>query len=120
MGALAAKGEQLALTGLLATVYVSLHTATAAAGANEITGNAYARESAAFTQTGSDPTTAANSAIVTFPTATGSWGTITDFALWDASTAGNLLGYGTLSASKIVGLNDVVRFLAGALTVTMN
>lgn len=113
---LSAKGEQLALDGLLATVYVALTISGV-----EVSGNAYARQSAAFTQTGSNPTTAANTSIITFPTATGSWGTIDGFALYDAVTAGNQLSDVTaLLASKIVGLNDVVRYLAGALTVTMN
>jgi len=62
--------------------------------------------------------TASNLAEVDFGTATGSWGTCTHFVIYDAVTAGNLLHYGTLTASKTIGNGDPVKFPAASLTVT--
>lgn len=60
-----------------------------------------------------------NSSTITFPTATGSWGTITHIALVDASSAGNVLFHGALTASKTVGSGDVLSFNAGSLSITV-
>ena len=54
------------------------------------------------------------------PTATASWGTITDVALIDASTVGNILFYAALDASKAIGVGDVLRLVAGALDITLD
>lgn len=61
-----------------------------------------------------------NVAAITFPTATGSWGTITHIAIVDSAThgAGNSLLHGALTASKAVGNGDVLSFAIGALDVT--
>jgi hypothetical protein len=122
MVGLSGKGESAILTPLTTTAYVSLHTADPVdTGANEITGGAYARQGPiTFTNAGSNPTVASNSAIVIFPTATGAWGTITHFGIWDAATAGNYRGSGALTASKAVNNGDTARFVTGALTITAN
>lgn len=61
-----------------------------------------------------------NAAAITFPTATGSWGTVTHAAIVDSAThgAGNSLLHGALTASKTVGNGDVISFAIGALDVT--
>ena len=60
-----------------------------------------------------------NAADITFPTPTGSWGTVSHFGLFDASTAGNLLFQAALAAPKTINSGDAApKFLAGALTVT--
>lgn len=61
-----------------------------------------------------------NVAAITFPTATGSWGTVTDVVICDSATfgAGNAFLHGALTASKTVGNGDVFQFAAGALDVT--
>lgn len=41
----------------------------------------------------SAPSTVQNNSIITFPTPTGSWGTVVAFGLYDASTSGNLLAW---------------------------
>ena len=76
-----------------ATLYVGLFTAapTDAGGGTEVSGGSYARQSMAFTVSGSNPTLATNSSAVEFPTATASWGTIVAAAVFDASTSGNML-----------------------------
>ena len=98
--------------------YISLHTGAPATGANEVTGGGYARRQFVYTKSGSEPTTASNTAITDFPVATANWGTITAFALWDAATGGNLICYGTVTTSKPINSGDTARFQAGSLIVT--
>ncbi len=88
--------------------------------------NAYARVSrnpldANWTAASSTDGLTDNAADITFPTATGSWGTITHFAILDSAThgAGNVLVWGALTASKTVGNGDVFKFNAGDLDVTV-
>ena len=116
-------GEAAVLTPLTTTVFVSLHTSALATNppTNEVTGGAYARQGAiAFTNAGNNPTVASNSAILTFPAATAPWGTINQFALWSAVTAGNMLGWGDLTTPKTVNSGDTARFATGSLTITVN
>ena len=105
-----------------ATVYVSLHTAdpTDAGSGAEVSGGSYARVAvtAGFAAAASGATS--NSAAIIFPTATGSWGTVTHFGIWDASTSGNLLIYGALAASVAPVTNDIVQFNAASLSVSLD
>ena len=120
MVGLSSKGETAVLTPLTTTAYVSLHTADPAdTGASEVSGNAYARQGpVAFASAGNNPTVSSNSAILTFPAATGAWGTVSHFGVWDAATAGNFRGSGAVMTPKAVGSGDTARFPAGALTIT--
>lgn len=120
MTGLSSVGEAAVLTPLTTTAYVSLHTADPGnTGASEVSGNAYARIGpVTFANAGSNPTVASNSAIVTFPVATGSWGTVAYFGVWDAATVGNFRGSGALTTAKAVNNGDTARFIAGALTIT--
>lgn len=64
-----------------------------------------------------------NDATITFGPATGSpWGTVTHVGIADSATigAGNLLWYGALSVSKVVGVGDSLDFDAGDLDFSMN
>lgn len=100
------------------TIYVSLFTSAPndAGAGTEVSGGSYARQSMAFTVTND---TASNTSNVEFPKATASWGTVSHFAVYDASTGGNMLCYGTLSASKTVASGDTLRFNAGELDITV-
>ncbi len=106
------------------TIYVALSTADpgeSGSGLSEPSGNGYTR---ALTSA-SDWNTANgglldNAAAIEFNAATGDWGTMTHFALFDAATAGNMLAYGTLNQAKSVGSGDTIRFAAGDLDVTLN
>lgn len=120
MTGLSSKGEIAVLAPLTTATYVSLHTADPGdTGANEISGSAYARVgTVAFANAGNNPTVASNSAIVTFPAATGTWGTVTHFGVWDAVSGGNYLGSGAVNTPKPVANGDTARFLANALTIT--
>jgi hypothetical protein len=60
-----------------------------------------------------------NANVITFPAATGGSETITHFCLCDASTAGNMLIYGTLDASLAVSTGITPSFAANALTLTI-
>lgn len=114
---LAAAGEANVLTSLLTARYISLHTGSPTGG-NEVVGNGYARQAATFTQSGNNPTVAANDAIIEFPAATGAWGIVNYVGIFSAAVGGNLLAYQQLELAKDVDVDDVVRFLAGRLTVT--
>lgn len=115
MGAEAA-GEIRALNGLLNDVYVALHTAVPTVG-NEVVGGSYARQAYAYTLSGANPTQAANTAMIQFPTATADWGIIAYVGIWSASGGGSLLATGPLTVAKQITVDDVFRFLAGNLKV---
>ncbi len=59
-----------------------------------------------------------NLTVISFPLASGSWGTLTYFGIWDALTAGNLIAYGSLGGGVAVTSPDVAQFAINALTVT--
>ncbi len=103
---------------------VALFTAapTDAGGGTEVTGGAYARVNRApldanWTAASATDGLTDNAAVITFPAATASWGTVTHFAIFDALTAGNMLIWGALTASKTVGAGDTFSFNAGDLDV---
>lgn len=111
-----------------ANVFVALCTAQPSDDATgstivEPTGGAYARVSTAGTDwvvgTTALVTSAQNGVVITFPTATGSWGTVTHVAICDAATGGNLLAYGTLSTPKQISVDDTASFAANSLVITL-
>lgn len=64
-----------------------------------------------------------NSTDIRFPSAgeaTGAWGTCVALAILDASTSGNILWYGPLSASISVNSGDHHRIAAAGLTITLD
>lgn len=105
-------------------IYAALSTADpgeAGAGLAEPSGGSYARVQTAAT----DWNVAASGAVdnanpITFPEATGDWGSITHFALFDALTGGNMLGYGALTVGKSIGIGDTAKFSAGDLDVSLD
>jgi hypothetical protein len=101
------------------TLYLALFTGAPgeAGGGTEVSGSGYLRQTAAFTVSGNEAT---NSASIEFPTATGSYGTVTHVGVFDASTSGNLLCYAALSASKAIESGDVFRVPAGDLDITLD
>ena len=106
------------------TIYVGLSTADPldnGSGLAEPSGNSYARvvtSSASWTT--SSGGSLSNAGDITFPQATGSWGTITHFALFDAASAGNMLAHGALSQSKTITSGDTAKFAAGDLDVSLD
>ena len=102
-----------------ATVYVSLWTTdpTDAGSGTEVSGGSYARTSVTFGAPSNGVTS--NSADVTFPQATASWGTVAYIGLNDASTSGNLLFHTPLDTSKTIDSGDIFKIASGSLTVTL-
>ena len=103
-----------------ATVYVGLYTAapTDAGGGTEVSGGSYARVAVTFGAASGGAIS--NSGDVEFTEATGSWGTCTHFGIFDASVAGNLLGWDALTASKAINSGDTARFATGELDITLD
>lgn len=106
--------------------FVALSTTTPTeAGGNftEPSGNAYARVSTAAADwaaaTGTAPATKANANAITFPTPSGSWGSITHFGLFSASSGGTVQIWGALTTPKTIGSGDPTSFAAGALVVKL-
>ncbi len=107
-----------------ATVYIAAFTARGTdaqsdAGTNftEVSGNAYTRVSITNNAT-NFPAAAAgaksNGTAITFPTASGSWGTVTAVGMYDAASAGNLLYWGDLAASKAIASGETLSIQAGS------
>lgn len=99
--------------------YLALFTSDPgeASGGTELSGNGYVREAVTFSVSGD---TATNTAAIEFPVATGSWGTITHVAVYDASTLGNQIAYAALTTSKTIATGDVLRVPAGDLDITLD
>lgn len=108
-------------------IYVALFTAApsdAAGSGTECGGTNYARvaHSGWTAADASSPSGVSNTATVSFPTpgSTTAWGTITHFALFDATSVGNMLAWATLTTAKIISENDTVLFDTGDLTITLD
>ncbi len=117
-------------------IHVALFTAdpTDANSGTEVSGGSYARAALApsttnWASTGGATTTTnpsnstggatSNNVAITFPTPSGSWGTVTHFGIYDASTSGNLLFHGQLTAPKSIGATDPApSFAISALVLT--
>lgn len=104
--------------------YVALFTAETGLEADsgwagtEVSGNAYARQLAGLSAPSGGVT--ANAADITFPTATpGAWGLVSHFALMDAVTAGHVLMWSALDASKQIDANDTFKINAGDLNLVI-
>ena len=112
------------------TIYVGLHTSadTDASAGTEVSGSGYARQSASFSVSGTNPTEATTSAAIEFPAATASWGTVSYAAVYDASSGGNRLAWAQLTdpsdfstaLPKTIETGDVFRISAGNLKVRLD
>lgn len=119
--------------GAPATWYVALYTTcpTDSTAGTEVTGGSYARVAVtagltqwAGTQSAGSTTassgtggTTSNNSSIPFPAPTANWGTINCWGLVDASTAGNIWVYSSLTAAKTVNNGDAApSFAAGAAT----
>jgi len=106
------------------TIYVGLSTADPGddgAGLSEPNGNGYARSAT----TAADWNGAAgglldNAGTILLGPATGDWGTLTHFALFDAATGGHLLVHGPLTPPKAINSGDSARFAGGELEITLD
>jgi hypothetical protein len=95
---------QAAATYTPPTIYIALSTADPtdnASGIAEPSGNGYSRKAhSAWNAAATRAIT--NNGVITFAQASGAWGTITHYAIYDAITTGNMLAHGSLATSKSV------------------
>jgi hypothetical protein len=107
------------------TVALALHTADPgedASGAEVTDANNYARVSCkAQFATAAATRIISNDGDITFNTASGSWGTVTHWALWDSAShgAGNMLAYGAFSSGKAVGNGQTPKVLTGEIDISI-
>jgi len=119
------------------TLYVALCTATVSDSSTgstiaEVSGGNYARiaitsnASNWFTTNGDNAATSSGTGGATGNSGTIAWNsvtwsaTVTDVAICDAASGGNVLFYGTLSASKTVASGDSISFAANSLTLQID
>ena len=129
MSALSNYAEKLLLDWMMTTGsatrptawYVALYTSGPddTGGGTEVSGSGYSRQSATFDAATSGAGTTSNSGTVSFTASGGNWGSITHIGIFDASTSGNLLWHGALTASKTVNDGDTLQFAAGAIDLTL-
>jgi len=108
-----------------ATLHIGLSTTTPSNTGTNVTepaGNSYAR--VAVTNNVSNwPAAAArsksNGTDIVFPTATGSWGTITHFAIYDSAVGGasNFIAWGQLTVPVSVINGATVTFVTASLVI---
>lgn len=99
------------------TVYVKLHTGDPG---EDGTANAAAHTTrAAVTFAAASGNTCASDAAATF-TSMAANETISHVSLWDASSAGNCLWVGALTASKAVNTGDTFQINSGQLTASID
>lgn len=82
----------------------------------ELTGNNYSRVAATFSAASSGTTS--NSAAIEFAAATGSWGSVSHFGIFDAASAGNLLIHGAFTTAKTIASGDILKIPTGDLDIT--
>ena len=129
MAALSDYAEKLLLDWMMTTGsatrptnwYVALYTSAPndAGGGTEVSGSGYGREAVTFAAATSGGGTTSNTGAVSFTASGGSWGTVTHIGIFDASTSGNLLWHGALTASKTVADGDTLEFAIGNIDLTL-
>jgi hypothetical protein len=117
-------------------LYMALFTAAPSdsGGGTEVTGGSYARVNLApldtnwnATQGGTTGNSSgaggqtSNAVPITFNAPTANWGTVTHFAVFDASTGGNMLIWDALVAARTILSGDPApSFPIGALQITVS
>jgi len=91
------------------TLYVGLYTTapTDAGGGTEVSGGSYARVSCVPASTFA-------------AAASGTWGTVVAFGIFDQATSGNLLAWGDLTLSKSISSGDIASFAIGDIDITLD
>ena len=111
-----------------AALYAALFSAVAngeTGSVTELSGNGYARAACnPGTSNWNAPVagngTVANGVAITFPQASGDWGTVAYWGLYDAATGGNLLVYAPLANSRNITNEATPSFAAGAMTIQID
>jgi hypothetical protein len=122
--------ENLALTWLFTTGsatrptawYVGLFTGAPSdtGGGTEVSGSGYARKATGTLSGSGTATTFTNASAIEFAVATGTWGTVSHAAIFDAETDGNMLAWAPLTVAKAIDEGDIFRIPANDLTITLS
>ncbi len=89
----------------------------------EVSSGAYARQICVLNSSGAGASE--NTSLITFPTATANWGTVSHWCLTDhvSNTAWgtnvNVLMYAAVSTSKAVNIGDIAKVNAGDLDISV-
>jgi hypothetical protein len=99
-------------------VYVGLSTGSFADdnSGTELSGSNYARVAATFSAASGGTTS--NSSAIEFAAATGSWGSVSHFGIFDAASSGNLLIHGAFTTAKTIASGDILKIPTGDLDIT--
>ena len=73
----------------------------------------------AAASTGTNGTTS-NNAAISWATTTSAWGTINSIAICDATSGGNVLFWGSLSANRIINSGDTPSFDVGTVSLQID
>lgn len=129
MSALSNYAEKLLLDWMMTTGsatrptawYVALFTAAPSdsGGGTEVTGSGYSRQSVTFDAAATPGGTTSNSNLVSFTASGGDFGTVSHIGIFDASTSGNLLWHGAMTASKSVSDGETLEFSVGNIDLVL-
>lgn len=107
------------------TLHFALFTVapTDSGGGTEVSGSGYARAAVTNNATNFPAASAgakSNGTAISFGTASGgNWGTVVAVAVFDASTAGNMLAWGDLTVNRTINDGDSAQFNANDFDVTL-
>lgn len=107
------------------TLYVGLSTTTPTKAGTNITepvGGAYARAAVTNNVTNfpaASGSSKANGTVITFAEATGAWGNVTNWVVFDALSGGSMVCFGNITTPKTIDVGDTPSFNTGTLTITM-
>ena len=101
--------------------YVALYTSAPndAGGGTEVSGSGYTRKTVAFAAATSGAGTTSNSGDVSWTASGGAFGTVVAIGIHDASSGGNLLWHGNMTASKTIADGDTLEFSTGNIDLTL-
>jgi len=101
--------------------FLALYTAAPSdsGGGTEVSTGGYARQAIAFNAAATPAGTTENTSAVTFTASGAGYGTVTHIGIFDASTSGNLLWHGAMTASRTVNDGDTLTFASGAVALTL-
>jgi hypothetical protein len=109
------------------TLYFALFTSApnAGGGGTEVSGAGYSRKAFTanttnFTSPASAGDNIASAADIQWPAATGSWGTVTGWGIYDAATSGNLLFFDSLDTPVAITNGQRPKIASGGLTLSMS
>lgn len=108
------------------TLHISLFTVAPSdtGGGTEVSGGSYARVAVTNNATNFPAASGgakSNGTVITFPAPTANWGTVVAFGIHDAASAGNLLGWATLTTNRTINSGDgAPKFAIGDLDITLD